>query len=116
MPSAFKGNKTLDYYMAYHDPSQSAFTPAKRRYSVWGPIAATTVGRAISKFWKEVMDDEQWGKDDIVLIGAMPSPNDVTRLEDDGDDPAGEDSVVEDEDDEGDEYEGDIEEEDEDDE
>lgn len=82
MPSAFKGNKTLDYYMAYHDPSQAEFTPAKRRYSVWGPIQATTVGRAISKFWKEVADELEWGKDDIVLIGAMPSPSDITKLED----------------------------------
>jgi hypothetical protein len=83
VPSAFKGNKTLDYYMAYHDPSQAEFTPAKRRYSVWGPIQATTAGRAISKFWKEVSDEEGWGKDDIILIGIMPDPSMVTKLDED---------------------------------
>lgn len=82
MPSAFRGNKSLDYYFSYHDPSQAAFTPAKRRYSVWGPIVATSAGRAMSKFWKEVLDEEGWGKDDIVLLGVMPSPSDVTKLDD----------------------------------
>lgn len=67
------GNKRFDYYCAYIDPDEIKLkTPAKRLYSVWPVIQATTVSRASTIFWKEVLADEGWGKKDIVLIGVMP--------------------------------------------
>lgn len=67
------GNKRFDYYCAYIDPDEIASkTPAKRLYSVWTAIPATTAQRAATIFWKEVMLEEEWTKKDVVLIGIMP--------------------------------------------
>jgi hypothetical protein len=81
------GNKRYDYYCAYVDPDEIASkTPAKRLYSVAGPYGATSVSRAVSQFWKEMMDEFEWGKRDIVLIGCQPAGLDPSmRKEDDED-------------------------------
>lgn len=47
-------------------------TGAKRRHSTKRGYQATTAGRALTKFWKDVAEESGWGKDDILVIGIMP--------------------------------------------
>lgn len=47
-------NKNFDFYVRFIDPDEAAAnTPAKRRERVAGPYSATTVQRALSKFFSE---------------------------------------------------------------
>lgn len=67
------GNKTLDYQVAYYGPDQLKDTPARRYYLVAEGISATSVSRALSKFFKEILEEEGWGKTDVVVVGCMPT-------------------------------------------
>lgn len=67
------GNKSWDFVFAYYPPEELTKTPSNRMHHVWElSEKATTAGRALTKFWQEVKAQQDWGKEDIVLLGIMP--------------------------------------------
>lgn len=75
-------NKNFDFYVRFVDPDEAAAnTPAKRRERTTGPYAATTVQRALSKFYAEHADlpdsephsthEQLWLKGRIVVLDVM---------------------------------------------
>lgn len=79
-------NKNFDFWVRYVDPDEAdRTTPAKRRERVAGPYSATSVERALTKFYKDVCDlpdsephsthAEVWLKKDIYVLDVMRPAN-----------------------------------------
>jgi hypothetical protein len=82
-------NKNFDFYVRYIDPEEvQRTTPAKRLERKAGPYSATSVNRALSKFYADVADKPEgdmpavdrkqlWLKRDFVILDVMRSPAQV---------------------------------------
>lgn len=66
-------NQSLDYTIIYYDPEEMEKTPSQREETAQDGIQATSVDRALSKFYREFLPEIEGaqGKSDVLVVAAL---------------------------------------------
>jgi|GEM_PF-4326466 hypothetical protein len=66
-------NQSLDYTIIYYDPEEMEKTPSQREQTAQAGVQATSVDRALSKFYREFLPaiEGAQSKSDVLVVAAL---------------------------------------------